>query len=309
MLWVLLAIIGAISTAAYYIIIKNQITDRDPRILTALGFLISGILLLVISAARGFPVIGPAYYCAVIISGILNIIGLSLIFRAMESSDLSLSMPMLSFTPVFLIGTSYLLLHEVPSAAGIAGICIIVSGSYVLNISAGHEHFLDPVKSMVQNRGSWYMLIVAFLFAASINYDKIAMLNSDPVFGMAFTLLIISSAFAIIVVISQKSSGRCPLFPVEPDPAPSSHLPGTVFSLHPYLVPAILTGIFVSAECVSINIAYTLQIAPYVIAIKRLSIIFMVLYGTILCAENEIRTRLLGSALMVGGAVIILLFA
>jgi drug/metabolite transporter (DMT)-like permease len=288
MLWVLLAIIGAVSNAAYYIIIKNHITTQDPRILTALGFLISGILLLMISAARGFPVIGPAYYYAVVISGILNIIGLNLIFRALESSDLSLSMPMLSFTPVFLIGTSYLLLHEVPSAAGIFGICIIVSGSYVLNISTEHEHFLDPVKSMVQNRGSWYMLIVAFLFAASINYDKIAMLNSDPVFGMAFPLLII---------------------PVERDPAPSAPLPKTAISLRPYFVPAILIAIFISAECVSINVAYTLQIAPYVIAIKRLSIIFMVLYGTILCAEDEIRPRLLGSVLMVGGAVIILLFA
>ena len=150
---------------------------------------------------------GRSITSAVIISGILNIIGLSLIFRALESSDLSLSMPMLSFTPVFLIGTSYLLLHEVPSAAGTFGICIIVSGSYVLNISAEHEHLLDPVKSMVQNRGSWYMLIVAFLFAASINYDKIAMLNSDPVFGMAFTLLIISGAFAVIVALSRQIRG------------------------------------------------------------------------------------------------------
>jgi drug/metabolite transporter (DMT)-like permease len=301
MLWVLLAIIGAISNAAYYIIVKSRITTRDPRILTALGFLFSGVLLLVISAARGFPVIGPDYYRAVIISGILNIIGLTLIFRAMESSDLSLSMPMLSFTPVFLVGTSYLLLHEMPSAAGILGICIIVSGSYVLNISAEHEHFFDPVKSMVQNRGSWYMLIVAFLFAASINYDKIAMLNSDPVFGMAFTLLFISGAFALIISITQHPAGQNPVCP--------GSQPGMGFSLGPYLVPALLAAIFVSAECVSINVAYTLQIAPYVIAIKRLSIIFMVLYGTIVCAEDELRTRIAGSVLMVGGAVIILLSA
>ncbi len=309
MLWVILAIIGAVANAAYYIVIKDHITDRDPRIVTALGFSLSGVLLLAISSARGFPVIGPDYVSAVIISGILNIIGLSLIFRAMESSDLSLSMPMLSFTPVFLIGTSYLLLYEVPSAAGVAGIGIIVSGSYVLNISAEHEHVLDPVRSMVQNRGNGYMLIVALLFAVSINYDKIAMLNSDPVFGMAFTLLIVSSAFAVIVVLAQKSAEISPLIHPGKDPDPSARLPKTAFSPRLYLVPAILAGIFVSAECVSINIAYTLQIAPYVIAIKRLSIIFMVLYGTIFCAEDEIRTRLLGSVLMVGGAVIILLFA
>ena len=308
MLWVILAIIGAVSNAAYYIIIKNHITDRDPRVLTVLGMLLSGVLLLLISAAQGFPAIGPEYYSAVIISGILNIIGLTLIFRALESSDLSLAMPMLSFTPVFLIGTSYLLLHEVPSPAGAVGICIIVSGSYVLNISAEHEYFLDPVKSMVQNRGSWYMLIVAFLFAASINYDKIAMLNSDPVFGMAFTLLIISGAFAVLVVISKKSAGPGLLRRAEQVHTPG-HFPEILFSFRSYYVPAVLTGIVVSAECVAINIAYTLQIAPYVIAIKRLSIIFMVLYGTLLCAENEMRTRLLGSVLMVGGVVIILLFA
>lgn len=309
MLWVILAVIGAISNSAYYIIIKNHITDRDPRVLTALGMLISGVLLLIISAAQGFPAIGPEYYGAVIISGILNIIGLSLIFRALESSDLSLSMPMLSFTPVFLIGTSYLLLHEVPSAAGAFGICIIVSGSYVLNISAGHEHLLDPVKSMVQDRGSWYMLIVAFLFAASINYDKIAMLNSDPVFGMAFTLLIISGAFAILVFFSGRSAGRCLHTLPEQDRVPSHTGQKPTVSLRHYLVPATMAGIFMTAECISINIAYTLQIAPYVIAIKRLGIIFMVLYGTLLCAEDEVRTRLLGSVLMVGGAVIILLSA
>jgi drug/metabolite transporter (DMT)-like permease len=309
MLWVILAVIGAISNSAYYIIIKNHITDRDPRILTALGMFISAVLLLIISAAQGFPVIGPEYYHAVLISGILNIIGLSLIFRALESSDLSLSMPMLSFTPVFLIGTSYLLLHEVPSAAGALGICIIVSGSYVLNISAEHEHLLDPVRSMVQNRGSWYMLIVAFLFAASINYDKIAMLNSDPVFGMAFTLLIISGAFAGIVVLSNKSMAGHLQLPLDRNLFSFGHPRQPAVSLRHYLVPAIMAGLFVTAECISINIAYTLQIAPYVIAIKRLGIIFMVLYGTLLCEENEVRTRLLGSVLMVGGAVIILLFA
>lgn len=309
MFWVILAIIGAISNAAYYIIIKNHIADRDPRILTALGMLISGVLLLIISAAQGFPVIGPEYYSAVIISGILNIIGLSLIFRALESSDLSLSMPMLSFTPVFLIGTSYLLLHEVPSAAGTFGISIIVSGSYVLNISAEHEHLFDPVKSMVRNRGSWYMLIVAFLFAASVNYDKIAMLNSDPVFGMAFTLLIIAVAFSVIVVLSSRSAMRKLPFPVTLNPLPSGNSRKPAVPLRYYLVPAILAGIFVTAECISINIAYTLQIAPYVIAIKRLGILVMVLYGTVICAEDEIRTRFLGSILMVGGAVIILLFA
>ena len=154
------------------------------------------------SAIRGFPVIGPEFFPAVAITVVLNICGLSLIFKALSSSDLSLSVPMLSFTPVFLIGTSYVILHEVPSFFGFLGICIIVSGSYVLNISAGHEHVLDPIRSMMRNRASWYMLLVAFLFAVSINFDKIALLNSDPFFGMALTVLCIGIAFFLISTYS-----------------------------------------------------------------------------------------------------------
>jgi len=213
-----------------------------------------------------------------------------------------------SFTSVFLIGTSCFLMREVSSANGIAGICIIMNGSFVLNISAGHEYLLDPVRLMAENRGSWYMLIVAFLFSASINYDMTAMLNPDPVLGMVFTLLIISGVFVVLVTISKKNAGPH-LLRHDEQVLTFGHLPETLLSLCSYYWPAVLTGIYVSAVGVAINIAFTLQIAPFVTAIKRFSIIFVVRYGTLLCAENEMRTLVLGSVLMVGGAVIILLFA
>jgi drug/metabolite transporter (DMT)-like permease len=216
---------------------------------------------------------------------------------------------MLSFTPVILIGTSYLLLNEIPSVPGIAGICIIVIGSYVLNISSADEHLLDPVKSMLRNRGSWYMLIVAFLFAVSINFDKIAMLNSDPFFGMALTVLAIGMAFVLIAAYYcssiQTLSSQKP-------PENGKRAPLSGFSSFPqrkYLALTILIGAFVAIEAASINVAYTLQIVPYVIAIKRLSIIFVVLYGTLVFSEQETGKRLMGAALMVAGAIIIVLFA
>ena len=320
MLWVLLAIVGAAANAAFYIIVKKYITTLDPKLMTAIGFIAGGFLLLAISAVNGLPVIGKDYWFAVAVSAVLNIIGLALIFRALSSSDLSLAMPMLSFTPAFLIGTSFILLNEAPSAFGVAGILIIVGGSYVLNIAEGHRHLLDPVRAMFRDRGSWYMLIVAFLFAASINYDKIAMQNSDPVFGMAATLLIIGGAFAGIAVFPRSTGragpgsdrDRCALNPEFTPSLPSAPVSATVrdeTTLRPYLVPAILIAIIVATESISINFAYTLQIVPYVIALKRLAIIFMVLYGTLVCREEELRTRLTGSALMVAGAVIIIVLA
>ena len=309
MLWILLALLGAVTNASYFIIIKRHIMDLDPKILTGFGFTCGGLLLFAFSAIRGFPVIGQDFYSAVAITAVLNIISLSLIFKALSSSDLSLSIPMLSFTPVILIGTSYLLLNEVPSLSGVAGICIIVIGSYVLNISAEDKNFLDPIKSMLRNRGSWYMLIVAFLFAVSINFDKIALINSDPFFGMALTVLAIGMAFVLMAAYSLNSVRNISL----QRPAKNRDLALKSGSLaFPYrknLALAVLIGAFVAIEAASINVAYTLQIVPYVIAIKRLSIIFVVLYGTLVFSEDETVKRLMGAALMVAGAIIIVLFA
>jgi len=311
MLWIFFALLGAIANAAYFIIIKKYITALDPRILTGIGFTLGGILLFVVSALRGFPAIEPEFFPAVVITVVLNICGLSLIFKALSSSDLSLSVPMLSFTPLFLIGTSYIILHEVPSFFGFLGIFIIVGGSYVLNISAGHEHVLDPIRSMMRNRASWYMLVVAFLFAVSINFDKIALLNSDPFFGMALTVLSIGIAFLFISAYSFKVK-RNQNTDLSPNPLKKEEQQETTawsVAHKQFVILTLFIGLFVAIEAASINIAYTLQIVPYVIAIKRLSIIFMVLYGTIVLAEGDITKRVTGAVIMVIGAMIILLFA
>jgi drug/metabolite transporter (DMT)-like permease len=308
MLWIFLALLGAITNAAYFIIIKKYISALDPKILTGIGFTLGGGLLFFFSAVRGIPAIGPEFFTAVAITSVLNILGLSLIFKALSSSDLSLSVPMLSFTPAILIGTSYVILHEVPSLFGFAGICIIVSGSYVLNIAEEHEHYLDPIRAMMRNRGSWYMLIVAFLFAVSINFDKIALLNSDPFFGMALTVMTIGIALLVIAAYSRyagrKSSSDLASGAVDEVVLPPRALPARQFFLL-----TLLIGACVAVEAASVNVALTMQIVPYVIAIKRLSIIFMVLYGTLVFSEGDSKKRVMGATLMVAGAIIIMLFA
>lgn len=70
----------------------------------------------------------------------------------------------------------------------------------------------------------------------------------------------------------------------------------------------LLVGLLITIEAVSINTAYTAQIAPYVIAIKRMSILIIVLYGAFVFHENDVVRRLTGAILMVSGAALILLF-
>jgi drug/metabolite transporter (DMT)-like permease len=307
MFWAFLAGIGACTNAAYFIVNKRFLEQLDPYPLAASGFLFTALFLLVLSFINGIPAIGPEFFFAVAATTFLNIIGTILTFRALSSSDISLSIPMLSFTPFFLMGTAALILGEYPSFVGIIGILIIVAGSYILNTQAEHERLFDPFRAMISHPGVVGMLVVAFLYAIAINFDKIVVLNSDVYFGSGFVVLLLGISFAAIALTERY--GHLPSILQNPKPRMAVNRCGEPPASWRYLAGAgILTGLLISLEAVAIYSAYLIQIVPYVIAIKRMSIIFIVLYGTIIFKEKEIVRRLSGAGLMVLGAVLILAF-
>lgn len=198
MFWASLCAIGACANAGYYIVNKKFLKTLDPDILAASGFLCAGTILFLVSAANGLPALGPLFIPAVAATAVINVAATLFTFRALATTDISLAVPMISFTPLFLIGTAALLLGELPSAAGTCGIIIIVVGSYVLNTAAEHTRITDPIRAMIRSPGVCSMLAVAFLYAVAVNFDKIAVKNSDPFFGAAMTMLLIGMAFVPI---------------------------------------------------------------------------------------------------------------
>jgi drug/metabolite transporter (DMT)-like permease len=307
MFWAILSGIGACTNAAYFIANKKFLERLDPYPLAASGFLCTSFFLLSLSLINGIPAIGPDFLSAAVATTLLNILGTTLTFRALSSSDISLSIPMLSFTPLFLVGTAALLLGEYPSLIGVVGILVIVSGSYVLNTSAEHEKITDPFRVMISHPGVLGMLVVAFLYAVAINFDKMVVLNSDPYFGSGFVILLLGLSFAILAALERY--GLLPALLRSTALAEGSKLPRENSASYRYLMGAgILTGVLITIEAVTINTAYLIQIVPYVIALKRMSIILVVAYGTIVFREKEIVRRFAGAGMMVLGAVLILAF-
>lgn len=306
MFWALLSGIGACADAGYYIVNKKFLRSVDPDLLAASGFLFTSLFLLGISFSRGVPLLGPDFVMAVTAAVIINIIGTTLAFRALKSTDISLAVPMLSFTPLFLIVTAAVMLHEFPSVIGIVGILVLVFGSYVLNTAAEHESLLDPFRSMLAHPGIFSMLVVSFLYAIAIGFDKMIVLNSDTVFGSGVVFLLLGSAFAGIHFL-KRWRGRLPGSGVVGDiPQPGGI---RIFSGSCGLLTAgIIIGVLLTLEAMVINAAYLVQIVPYVSAIKRTSILITVLYGTMVIREEEVFRRVAGAVLMVCGVVLILFF-
>jgi len=287
MIWFIFAILGAFFDATYYALIKKILQNINQYVLSAGVFLTSSIILFIISIFRGFPEIGSAFYSSVLATGVLNVIAAVLYFKALKITDLSLAIPMISFTPVFLILTSFLLLKELPTMFGIVGIFLIVVGSYVLNTTKNITKLFEPIKSIMNNRGTLYMLIVAFLFSISSNYDKLVVQNSDPIFSSATVFLFLGISFLIISWITAKNE---------------------LHNSKKYISKFLLIGLVLSLVAITINIAFTMQIVPYVISLKRLSILFSVIYGIFLFKENNILRRSIGATIMAGGVILIILF-
>ena len=68
----------------------------------------------------------------------------------------------------------------------------------------------------------------------------------------------------------------------------------------------ILLGLIVALAAITINMAYTMQIASYVISLKRLSILFSVFYGGLIFKEKNIPQRGLAALIMLAGTILII---
>ncbi|MFA6461171.1 MAG: EamA family transporter [Candidatus Woesearchaeota archaeon] len=287
MIWFVLALLAAFFDASYYAAIKKYLQKIDENALAAGALLISFVILFTISLIRGIPTFNLTFILAILANAILDIISIKLYLKALKYTDLSLAMPMISFTPIFLILTSFIILRELPSYLGLLGILLIVIGSYLLNFKKGKYSLLQPLKEIWHNKGLFYMLIVAFIYSLTSVFDKVVMVNSDPYFGSAL-LRLIPGIFFLVLALRNKTS--------LPKERPVKKY--TAF---------IVAGIITALATITINIALTMQIVPYVISLKRTSILLSVIYGGVLFKEKSMWQRLTGALIMVAGVIIILL--
>lgn len=288
MLWFILALFGAFFDATYYALVKKFVKGMNQFVMASGVYLTAGIVLLIYSSVRGFPSLGKYFLPALIGTVIINVITATIYYKALRTSDISLILPMIAFTPVFLIFTSPLILGEHPSTKGIIGILFIVAGSYLLHLDKKKHGFFGPIKSIFTHKGTLLMFVVAVLWSVSLNFDKMQVMNSDPYFAAATMFLSAGSVFLIISRFKVKN-----LFSEYRKTAKSCILPGLCL-----VVVAVL-----------INTAFTQSIVPYVIAIKRISILISVGYGYFLFKEEHTTERLIGAFTMFIGMLMIMLFA
>jgi len=116
--------------------------------------------------------LGPGYLAPGLASVGLNVAANFAYFRAFQLSPLSVTLPMLSLTPVFssLLGAA--VLAEPVSASAAAGILLVVAGAFVLAISGVRQ---PAGRRLRFETGSLVMGLVALCWSATLLLDKLAL--------------------------------------------------------------------------------------------------------------------------------------
>lgn len=201
--WFIYAFICAISLATADALSKRVLDNSDPYIVAwvRVGYTVPFMILLI--PFVDIPELDSVFFLVTFLSLPLDITAVFLYMKAIKVSPLSLTLPFLSLTPIFLIGTSYIILGERPDKSGLTGIIMVVTGAYLLNVHTVNRGFLEPFKAIVKEKGSVLMIIVAFTFSLGACLGKIAVQHSEPIFfSVTYSLLL---SFILFLIISFKT--------------------------------------------------------------------------------------------------------
>ena len=126
--------------------------------------------------------VGGGYLAPGLASVALNVAANFAYFRAFQLSALSVTLPMLSLTPVFSTLFGAVALAEPVTARGVGGILLVVAGAFVLSTSTVRE---EARRRLRFETGSLVMGLVALCWSATMLLDKLAMAHaSAPVHAL-----------------------------------------------------------------------------------------------------------------------------
>lgn len=287
MIGYMFAFISTLAVSAKDAFAKKALKNIDEYVVAWASRCFALILILPLLFFARIPEIGNSFWKALFIGGTLNMLAILCYMKAVKSSNLSKVIPLLAFTPLFVLVTSRVMLSESPKFFGIVGVLLIVAGSYILNIKERTKGYIVPFKTLLTEKGARLMLLTAFLWSITSNYDKIGVENSSPVFW-AFALNAFNSLLLFFLMICRSKDMKQQI---------SSSF-GTL------LIIGFAVGIAFTAQMVALKYVFV----SYVIAIEKLHILIAVFSGWLFFREKkEIREKLFGSVMMLVGVLLIIL--
>jgi drug/metabolite transporter (DMT)-like permease len=287
--WLLLSLLCAFSLASADAATKAWLKDYRARELALVRFGATGLLMSPLLADFvPLPRLPVDFWLWILGLVPLEMAAMLLYMKAIRDHPLSLTLPYLAFTPVFVILTGYLLLGEHVDSGGALGILLVVAGAWLLNQE--HARFGDwrswgtPLAAILHEPGSRMMMAVAFLYSLTSVMGKGAMryLPANR-FGAFYFVLLAAASILLFGMPQPRTLVRV------------WRRPWAVFAV------SLLNGAMVYTHFLALQ---AVEVA-YMIAVKRASLLFGILFGALFFKERGLGVHVLAGGLMLLGVYLI----
>jgi drug/metabolite transporter (DMT)-like permease len=234
------------------------------------------------------PHLSRGFLLNMIVVAVLAVAGNAMLVQAVKLSDLSLLGPVNAYKSIISLVPGMILLHEFPGKLGLAGMGLIVAGSYFIVDKAVDQPRRNVFVRFFTDRGVQYRFGAMAISAVEAVFLKKAALQSTAWVVFAFwSVLGFAVALPASVLILRGRLG--------------GEVRGVRAAFAIYLALTASTGLMILS---SIVVLQGFQVG-YALALFQTSTLISVLLGHQLFKERNIAERLIGSMVMIAGAVLI----
>ena len=246
----------------------------------------------------------PAFIGVTALTAVLTAIASVLQYHAMRRSPLGDTIPWLALVPLFMLVSVYFLYGEVPGTTSLSGVCVLSAGVWVYTrgkpVRQGEKASLSYL-----GRGTLAMLVSTIIIGWTTALDRIpieAARSINPDAG-ALSYTFIWHVFSALV-----------FFLVLPWIGRSSAVLASggkkLWFQRALWLQAMASGIAFLLQMQAVSLSIAEQIPAGVILVKAVSLLQLpmaMLLGRVFLKEKINRRRMLGSMVMLAGAIIIIM--
>lgn len=206
--------------------------------------------------------------------------------KALKHSDLSVTLPMMAFNPIFTALLNFFFKGGIVTNNGWVGIFLISIGIYFIHLK---KDYLTkpwiPILRMFKDKGALEMLGVAALWSFGAHFSKMRVEGSSPAFStMTGAIIGVVTTYFLATYKKQNTS---------------------LIDFKNHFKNLAPLGSFYYFATILSSVALKTGPTPYVFAIKRSSIIYSSLVGKFLFKETFNKFKYLGLILIASGIVFI----
>lgn len=239
-----------------------------------------------------FPVknISALGWFIIIVSAFAHFFYQLFLCRTYELADMSLTYPVIRSSPFFVLLMATVFLKEIPSKLAILGIIIVILGVYIINQKSLNISQITNSFSHINKKAMAIAGLTAFFSACYSIVDKKGVLEVHPIlfFYLFFTL----SGFMFLIYLLSLKERRKRYFEI----------------LRKDKFKITLAVILEFSSYLLILYAFRISKVAYIVALRQISVVFGVIYGTWFLKEKYGRVRLAGSLVIFTGIFLITAF-